>query len=550
MKEALPSIDELRWPDPLHEHSAARTYWTTVNVGEAMPGVPTPLSWSMFAIGNEVSVPRTYFRMGVFARREMVRAERIDDRFAAVFYGRAAMNVTRLRGVADLTPGTSGDAMEAQLLGSVRSGVASHNSLRRLPFVAVKFPFEAARLPSQLRNLYTDQHRWWSDETSGVRPRDSVALLADAVERFDSAMCVHVIGVAVTQALFDQLSRLAEVAGEPGLINELAGGYGNFEEADMVTALWQVSRGLLSVDEFVSRYGFHGPEEGEISATSWREDPNQASVIARKYADRGVEDGAAAQDARRARRVTAERKLLAKLPAAQHIKARVLLRLAQRYLPLREVGKAAYLMALDVARFAARRHGEELARSGEFAAADDIFSFTADEVLRGLAGDADIADVAAWRRAKRREYQSLIIPDRWEGNPEAQVATAGEHAQPGDVITGLSITNGVVEGFARVAATLDVAEDLEEDEILVCEVTDPAWCALFPLVAGMVVDIGGPLSHAAIVAREMGIPCVVNTKDAVSRLSTGMRLRLDASSGTVSVLEAVPPRSLRVNTSG
>ena len=68
----------------------------------------------------------------------------------------------------------------------------------------------------------------------------------------------------------------------------------------MVTALWQVSHGLLSVDEFVSRYGFPGPEEGEISAISWREDANLASAIFRNYADRGVEDGAgaAAQDAR------------------------------------------------------------------------------------------------------------------------------------------------------------------------------------------------------------------------------------------------------------
>jgi len=89
-----------------------------------------------------------------------------------------------------------------------------------------------------------------------------------------------------------------------------------------------------------------------------------------------------------------------------------------------------------------------------------------------------------------------------------------------------------------VATSLEVAEELEPGEILVCEVTDPSWCALFPLVAGMVVDIGGPLSHAAIVAREMGIPCVVNTGEAVTRISTGMRIRLDATNGVVVVLDA------------
>jgi phosphoenolpyruvate-protein kinase (PTS system EI component) len=76
-------------------------------------------------------------------------------------------------------------------------------------------------------------------------------------------------------------------------------------------------------------------------------------------------------------------------------------------------------------------------------------------------------------------------------------------------------------------------------------VTDPSWCALFPLVAGMVVDIGGPLSHAAIVAREMGIPCVVNTGDAVTRISTGMHIRLDATNGVVVVLDASAAPSVR-----
>ncbi|ORW23641.1 PEP-utilizing enzyme [Mycobacterium palustre] len=542
MNSDLPSIDEKKWPDPLHERSGPRTFWTTVNVGEAMPGVPTPLSWSIFAIGNEVSVPRTYYRLGIMPKREVVRAECVDDRFAAVFYGRASMNVTRLRAAADLTPGTSGDAMEAQLLGSVREGVTSHNSVRRLPFVAVKFPFEVSRLPSQLKKLHAEQHQWWRARTS-ESPKNTLALLEDAVRHFDDAMCTHVIGVAVTQALFAQLNRLAQTAGDPALVAELASGYGNFEEADMVRALWQVSRGRLPVADFVARYGFHGPDEGEISATSWREDPELVLAIARKYTERGVDDGIAAQAARRERRLTAERKLLAGLPAAQRIKAKLLLRLAQRYLPLREVGKAAFLMALDVARFAARRHGEELVNTGDLPRADDIFAFTVDEVLRGLAGEAGVADVAAWRKAKRTEYQALSLPDRWEGNPEPRAAVTATLAQEGETITGVSITNGVVEGTARVAATLEVAEELEEDEILVCEVTDPSWCALFPLVSGMVVDIGGPLSHAAIVAREMGIPCIVNTKDAVSRLSTGMRVRLDAAKGTVTVLDARPAQA-------
>jgi pyruvate,water dikinase len=364
--------------------------------------------------------------------------------------------------------------------------------------------------------------------------------LAQSVDKFDAAMRIHMIAVAVTQALFEQLTCLARAAGDPGLVAQLAAGYGGYDEAGMVAALWNVSRGALSVDAFVARYGFHGPEEGEISSTSWREDPSLVTSIAERYAHHGVEDRATEQADRRERRILAEQSLLANLLGTQEIKARAVLRLAQRYLPLREVGKAAFLMALDVARFAARRRGADLVANGVLAEPDDVFAFTVPEVTRGLDGArGDVREVAKRRQAKRVEYQKLTFPDRWEGMPQPRFGEASRvDVRAGHTITGVSVTGGVVEGDARVAASLEVAGELEPGEILVCDVTDPSWCTLFPLVAGMVVDIGGPLSHAAIVAREMGIPCVVNTGDAVSRISTGMRIRLDATNGVVTVLDA------------
>jgi phosphohistidine swiveling domain-containing protein len=538
--------EELAWPDPLHEQSGPTTFWSTVNLAEAIPGVPTPMSWSIFSIGNEVSVPYAYYRLGVLPRRLTARADSVDDRFAAIFYGRAAMNVTHLRQIADLTPGTSGDAMEEQLLGSVREGVQSQNSSRRLPFVLARFPVEAARLPLRLKRLHRDQHRWWTATTQSS-PTSSLRLLAHSVDKFDAAMRIHMIAVVVTQALFEQLTRLARAAGDPGLVAQLAAGFGDYEEARMVAELWNVSRGALSVDAFIARYGFHGPEEGEISSISWREDAGLVTSIAERYAHHGVEDRATEQADRRERRIFTEQSLLANLPGPQQIKARAVLRLAQRYLPLREVGKSAFLMALDVARFAARRHGAELVAEGVLAQPDDVFAFTAPEVVRGLDGArGDMREVAARRQAKRVEYQNLSFPDRWEGMPQPRIGKAtGVDVRAGDTITGVSVTGGVVEGAARVATSLEVAEELEPGEILICEVTDPSWCALFPLVAGMVVDIGGPLSHAAIVAREMGIPCVVNTGDAVTRISTGMHIRLDATNGVVVVLDASAAPSVR-----
>jgi pyruvate, water dikinase len=95
---------------------------------------------------------------------------------------------------------------------------------------------------------------------------------------------------------------------------------------------------------------------------------------------------------------------------------------------------------------------------------------------------------------------------------------------------------GVVEGVARVIHDPG-SEDMEPGEIIVCSVTDPSWVSLIVLSAGIVADIGGPLSHAAIVARELGVPCVIATKIATTMLHDGDRIRIDGSAGTVEILE-------------
>ena len=95
----------------------------------------------------------------------------------------------------------------------------------------------------------------------------------------------------------------------------------------------------------------------------------------------------------------------------------------------------------------------------------------------------------------------------------------------------------MVEGIARVI-TDPHSEDLEVDEILVCETTDPSWASFFVVASAVVIDVGGPLSHGAIVARELGIPCVINTRTGTQQLRSGQRIRVDGSAGTVEVLDA------------
>jgi phosphoenolpyruvate synthase/pyruvate phosphate dikinase len=106
-----------------------------------------------------------------------------------------------------------------------------------------------------------------------------------------------------------------------------------------------------------------------------------------------------------------------------------------------------------------------------------------------------------------------------------------------DLLEGLAGSAGVVEGPARVIDGPDDPNGVEEGEILVAETTNPSYAPFFLVAAGVVVDIGGPLSHGAIVAREMGIPCVINTKQARRSIRTGDVIRVDGNRGVVEILK-------------
>jgi pyruvate,water dikinase len=123
----------------------------------------------------------------------------------------------------------------------------------------------------------------------------------------------------------------------------------------------------------------------------------------------------------------------------------------------------------------------------------------------------------------------------WEGLPELIGIETEPAAVATDVITGTGVSNGIVEGVVRVVTDPSFT-DVEPDEVLVAPSTDPSWSSIMFISSALVVDIGGALSHAAVVARELRIPCVVNTGNGTRALSTGDRVRVDGGAGTVEVL--------------
>lgn len=525
--------------DPLHQESGSTTRWTTVNTAEALPGVPTPLGWTLWNHPLERAMRGAFCDIGCLPPAAIGVAERVDDRYSGIFFGRFTANIDQMRAMGDLMPGTSGDAIEEQILGGVGEGSTSNPTMRRYPVVAVKMPVRALRIPGLLADRRTEIEGWWRATVApGAIPdgRAARARFKEAISHFETVMRPHSVATMIAQAIYDQLSKLAVGAGTPGLETRLTTGFGQMEETRLMADLWAVSRGGMTLDQFLAVHGYHGPAEGEISSRSWREDRSPLEALLTTYRTMDDSSAPSSVEAQRvAEREAATAELLSRLPATRRPAARVLLAAARRHIPLREVGKAAFLQALDGARAAARALGEELAASGTIGHADDVCYLTVDEIFGLL--PADPKAVVAYRRAKREEYLGLRLPDTWTGVAAPTKIEASAAAATGDVISGLAVSPGVVEGRARVVLDAAVSE-LAPGEVLVCETTDPSWASLFLVASALVIDIGGALSHGAIVARELGVPCVINTRVGTRRLRTGDLLRVDGEAGVVTVLES------------
>lgn len=530
--------------DPLMGGSDPEWWWTTANVAEALPGVLTPLMWTLWNPSIEHGPRHAAYAIGALTRAESKLPARRDQWWVQPFYGRCAVQLNFMATIGDRMPGTTGAATIASVFGEVPAGMTFSPSRRRYPIIAWRLPTLFLRWPKQVAALSADFDRWWSASVQRVGSLDEHGvrlLFADAVRRHDQAMVTQVNGILSTmQPLYEAVVGLVGKVGA-GDASILTGAPGGAEMA-VVTDIWRASRGELTVPDVVARHGFHGPDEGELSSRVWREDDTPLKRMVEQYGSRADAHDPRRQQADHAAAYEREtQRVLTAAPAALRPLARLVLRLARERLCLRGVGKRSFLQANDVARASARRLGAFLAQRGELAAEDDIFYLTVDEVLAERL-PADVETLVAKRRARRDEYQRYTLPEKWKGTAvavplaAAQDADGAEALGLGDILQGIGVSAGIVEGAVRVVTDPSFAE-VEPDEILVAPVTDPSWSSIMFISSALVVDIGGPLSHAAVVARELSIPCVVATQTGSRRLRTGDRVRVDGTAGTVELLD-------------
>lgn len=524
----------------IHRPSGDGSWWTTGNVGEAVPGVLTPLTYTFWARAFERTVRGSYSEMGVLSRADGRKVtDDPDDIALGIVYGRAVLNVRLILAVGAGLPGNNAAEVGANILGEACEDITAlpPNTPLRYPVVAVRLPLLAARLRRRMTRLDAEVTRVWRD-VSHADAAHAARLLPGIRELFTAALTAHSHATFLSSAMYEPLAGL--VGERTELLTDLLSGYGGMVEVTMLHELWEVAHDRRTMADWLSRYGYLAPYAGNLRSRSWREDPTPIHRLPATYRTVAESDAPAGVETHRvAARHHAETQLVEGVSAAKRPGTRLLLRLAAHFIPLREVGKNSYLRAVDAARAGVRILGADLAVRGKLAAAEDVWFLTWQELLGTV--PLDIATVIEQRRAQHATFEKLTIPDVFNGCPAPAAltpATRGDHDDTELVLHGVAACGGVAEGRARVVADPTVFDDdgLEPGEILVAAATDPSWTTLFVGAAAVVTDLGGALSHGAIVARELGLPCVTNVRTGTTSLRTGDLVRVDGRAGTVTRL--------------
>ena len=543
----------LHAPGPVNDDPGT-ALWHRGNGGEAIPGVSTPLNADYWRASMEVALLSTFHRLGAISTAERGTPDGHGSPYAGricrFFYGRLASDFDVVCSLYGRLPGVDPNVIEEQMLGRARGLEWPRTARRRLLLAAVKTSWSVAALPGIVRRRARRTDAWWTSSTDSIADADArtaLAVFRDARGRMRHDLAIQVAIGSLQPGFVDQLRRTASRARVADDITEsLLSGVAGIAEGRMMAALWDVAHDGQSINRFVARYGYYAPDEGELSTRSWREDAGGlAGVLAAYRAMPAADSPVARLRARAEAYQVARRRALRICPRSKRVRLRVVLRIARRYAELREEGKVLMLQCLDVARAAARVVGESLAARSVIERADDAFFLTLEEAEHAITDNHDLRSLVADRRRLHEQYQELLLPLAFTGDElRAAVDRQLDRSEPQPTraahIEGLGVSAGDATGIARVILDPLECRDFAPGEILVCPTTDPGWAPVLSIAGGIVLDMGSMLSHGAIVARELGVPCVANTTDGTRRIPSGARVRIDGSTGVVEVLDPAP----------
>ena len=304
---------------------------------------------------------------------------------------------------------------------------------------------------------------------------------------------------------------------------------------------------LGHLDRFLAVHGHRGLKELELSSPRWEEDPTSVLGMVRNYLlvetnpseyERKVDE--ARHEAMREIRKKLERRILERL---FHLKWRLIRHVASRtkyYARMRENSRFYHIMGFSIVRKKLLRLEEELMRQGRLKCKGDIFFLKWSEVAHLWRGEYAWRDVEETVRRRRLEHVRLskATPPRVIGlrlpEPEDMRQEIGADET---TMTGQSASPGSYEGTAHVILDPSVDIELKPGEVLVAPYTDPSWTPLFLTAGAAVVEVGSYLSHAGTIAREYGMPCVVDVPGCTSRIQTGFAVSVNGDKGFVRIIK-------------
>jgi phosphohistidine swiveling domain-containing protein len=538
--------------------------YTRFNVGEVIPGAVTPLTWSVVGRAGDHGLQDLFVRLGTQARH----VDRVL--YFARFSGHVFLNATAMYAASARIPGVTKEVLDLGLAG------------RPIPETPVPAPAPlAARLATGLRFLALAlgaekrvERLARTVEALAIEPaaEDPAGVLAATlrcVPALREAWAVHTATSLASSALHGAVLRLLGGGPVPGpeahaeaarLLTDVRG----IESADVIGALDALADRLaadpaahglarLRPEEalawlrspeagphgaafarFLALHGHRGIRETELRQKDWSEDPATlvASLqtalrgrLARPPGPRGAAGSGAATPARGRIAGAALALLVAR---------------AKRAIRLRERSKSLSVRAVRVVKRGFARLAALLVAAGKLPDEDAIWFLTQDELRALVASERrDLARLIAVRRARHEADMALTMPEISLGPPAPEDPEAAA-APPGSTIRGTPVSRGRAAGLARVVRAPEDAEGLRPGEVLVLPFIDVGWTPLFSVAAGLATEIGSPLSHGAVVAREYGLPAVVNLPGATRLCRTGDRVVLDAVAGTLTVLERGP----------
>ncbi|MBN2183127.1 MAG: hypothetical protein JW715_14540 [Sedimentisphaerales bacterium] len=297
---------------------------------------------------------------------------------------------------------------------------------------------------------------------------------------------------------------------------------------------------LVSWEEFTDRHGFHCRAEIELFNARWAETPDYILSLLRSYIGSigktdPLENHAELEEHRE--QLTEKCRKSLRNPAKRMF-FNFLLARAQRGSVFRENIKCEVVRLIKTLRIMLLELGRKLHNESLIQNPEDIFFLKIEElepVTQGKAG-FDVKETIAARRAEYDHWRTVTPPGTIVGRYDPQKSTPEQYDTNAEVLKGLAVSAGVAVGKARVILRADEQQQILPGEILVAPFTDPGWTPYFVPAAAIVMDQGSLLSHGSIVAREYGIPAVVNVGYATKIIKTGQKIQVDGNKGTVRII--------------